>query len=1395
MNKLIKSVVFLAACSLVFAGCEKKNKKGSNDSSDQQSSQPSGSGDGGSGSGGSGDGGSSGGGQQGGGGDSGSQLLDDEITLTVADKVYDGQAIAVTATATSGRTATVSYTVQNNASEAFFTAPKDAGVYTVHASLDANETYKAATKDANFTISQKEVGLIWVSPANLTYDEQPKVPTVSASQVLEGDVVNVQASLKEGEDNINVGTFHFEATALDNPNYKLPENKVSDAFEITKANRPAQIIHLGEIPYKPNYDLSCNEFALPEGYSWATETAPGLIELNDLGKYSFKVLREGDANHYDLHTTADFTIVRGDPTTREGYAPIELAARYGEPLCTALMGYTPEYIEGWAFEDDPTQPINKISVGDNHPTYKMSYNCGDPHYFVKEHIDITVVVGKGEDNITDFSAEDKVYDGNAFVPMIPTMEEITDVSYEYYEQSDTEHSAPLAGAPKDVGDYTVVAVSQASDHYDVSAAGADFSITQAVGEISFKSSMATEYATVEDWKAVTESSMYDYNGEHSKVKFRYNSSFNFLSWNSLKPTTAGTWYVKVMGDDDNFTACEAVTQVVVGSAKPGYDLTKFAWTNIGSFNKDYDGAACPTPSLTYNSVGLAPADVTIHWQLEGESTWNLFSDDVVNAGKYKFRFIIAENEDFHTVTLYYDVEINKIDPRSNTTLSSYETPDYFGVHYGEHLSDLVADEGYLPKPGGKWYFKDDLDTSVGPVGTSTFQMRYEPDDKVNFLTIDPIDITFAVGKATAQQAIPKNLSYPINTSVRNIPLPPEFTWTYSYSTVSNVALGWTSLPAKCNPSDNVDCAPNTNVSIPILATAGKRSASMQSRWQNGVWNAPIKVEYDGDPITYIVEPNAGHSQNALTNYDLALTYGPYETAPYTVEFKLQSENDVNYSTLIPSEPGEYNVRLSVEEYGKYLGIVFVGEFSIVYPDPVYRYVDTVENKTYQFWIDSTTSSQTTGHVDVFPFIDKSVEELRDYNPDEVLRMEEHKEYDDFLETKLLTCIDTTEYAVQVQFTADLENGQYVLTKLGPMVVQYAEVYEWVDDSDPGNPVEMVQEILYFTMDGPIFDHLCGDGYYGPKEDYDPSAKEVDSLNTMFIWYEYEGYVFVHRPYDSWLYIYEITGDNLVTYVEPLALWNGEYVYQTGYGIGILFELGDDLYISFTESGWDPSNIENYSYYSSIPCDLTDVEDEDTHEVTTVLSYYVEYDGYYDWVIADHEMYARYEVDFVDYTVVNTNGYVFYQATYPTHIETKMYDGDNYVYYLMTTYDEETQTWYCSYEDYAGNLQTLIYQVSPDNPAEVYQLFGNIVISGQYTYIDMINPDDENTWVYEHYYLYAYDSGIVIWYEGNTPAEHPATDPYYWYDFGEYDEETHTLTMTDGYQYTYENGVFTEVSMI
>ena len=130
--------------------------------------------------------------------------------------------------------ASISYSYESSEYAASSTAPTNAGVYEVTAIFTMEVGYASvAPKTATLTINPREVGLDWsaLTDADLVYSGTAKALTATATCLADGDSCTVTVELVG--DNINVGTFSYEATALSNANYKLPADVSSPEYTIT----------------------------------------------------------------------------------------------------------------------------------------------------------------------------------------------------------------------------------------------------------------------------------------------------------------------------------------------------------------------------------------------------------------------------------------------------------------------------------------------------------------------------------------------------------------------------------------------------------------------------------------------------------------------------------------------------------------------------------------------------------------------------------------------------------------------------------------------------------------------------------------------------------------------------------------------------------------------------------------------------------------------------------------------------------------------------------------------------------------------------------------------------------------------------------------------------------
>lgn len=118
-------------------------------------------------------------------------------------------------------------------------APVDAGDYTVTIAVKETAHYTAAETSLDFTIAKKPVTLEWTCSdrengtglSRMTYNGKPNVFTAKATNVIEGDSVNVTRVVYNGTTTGNVkytdsadapkeaGAFVVKAVEVDNPNY------------------------------------------------------------------------------------------------------------------------------------------------------------------------------------------------------------------------------------------------------------------------------------------------------------------------------------------------------------------------------------------------------------------------------------------------------------------------------------------------------------------------------------------------------------------------------------------------------------------------------------------------------------------------------------------------------------------------------------------------------------------------------------------------------------------------------------------------------------------------------------------------------------------------------------------------------------------------------------------------------------------------------------------------------------------------------------------------------------------------------------------------------------------------------------------------------------------------
>ncbi len=172
-----------------------------------------------------------------------------------------------------------------------------------------------------FTIGQLEAVLAW-SNTTLAYDGNPKAPTVTVSNLVEGDVCTVTLTIDgenatETEDvktAVNVGSYTATATALSNANYKLPTDEADRKCDFTIASSIVFSISINGWTYggSPNDPVATGNDNRTVTYAYKVKDAADVTYSETVptkaGNYTVKGTIAAEGDYAESVATADFTI-------------------------------------------------------------------------------------------------------------------------------------------------------------------------------------------------------------------------------------------------------------------------------------------------------------------------------------------------------------------------------------------------------------------------------------------------------------------------------------------------------------------------------------------------------------------------------------------------------------------------------------------------------------------------------------------------------------------------------------------------------------------------------------------------------------------------------------------------------------------------------------------------------------------------------------------------------------------------------------------------------------------------------------------------------------------------------------------------------------------------------
>ena len=299
----------------------------------------------------------------------------------------------------------------------------------------------------------------------------------------------------------------------------------------------------------------------------------------------------------------------------------------------------------------------------------------------------------------------------------------------------------LTGTTLDAGTYKVKLVIAENDNYEdgeweseefiVAKAGS--SVTGAPTAISGLIYDGTEQELIEDGSTDDGTMVYSLDG---------------TNWDEDIPTGIGagtyTVYYKIVGDDNHNDTEPATITVEIAMATPTADNFIFTEPNDLTYTGGAKAAdvVFDTQDNTLSGIG----DITVKYYSDENRVYEV---EPVDAGTYYVGIVVDEGDNYNAVsTVLYDEDWTfTIEKADLVIYEDYTVPTGLTATYGQTLADVIIEnpEGNI---AGTWTWEDELDTLVGGAGEQTFCATFTPEDTTNYNTIENVEITLTVNKAS-----------------------------------------------------------------------------------------------------------------------------------------------------------------------------------------------------------------------------------------------------------------------------------------------------------------------------------------------------------------------------------------------------------------------------------------------------------------------------------------------------------------------------------------------------------------------------------------------------------------------------------------------------------------------
>ena len=416
----------------------------------------------------------------------------------------------------------------------------------------------------------------------------------------------------------------------------------------------------------------------------------------------------------------------------------------------------------------------------------------------------------------------------------------------------------------------------------------------------------------------------------SDVTFEYKlSTEDDGAYTTTVPTEVGSYAVRVsIQETESYNS---------GTAVFYFRITDVEISNKDSLSKTYDRNPITAPTITYYTTSGLMED-----QVPYRTTYYLASDLTkpleyvpVDTGDY---LVVVSTEDGKIASAYFT--ISKMTP-------TYVVPEIFRIgnppimDYEQSLSTIMPNytcsyEYYEDNTliySGKFAWMNPDDEPVYTDGWKTFYLKFVPDPEYinNYEVVEYIPVTIDIHKLRAVAPTNIEVEYGIPLNRQSGVLPSGWDWqNLSVSSTTFYNLGEAQVYLKFT-ADDPRFAPTSNVEATITVVKARRDIEL----------VIDEVYYEDETDTYYL----GYGFPVLAEVH---QNGHNITNISIIEYKLKGAADSTYTTNIPSERGEYIVRVSAIEGEFYL--YTTKEFSLVITSGITfdYYVDASEQKIYIF---------------------------------------------------------------------------------------------------------------------------------------------------------------------------------------------------------------------------------------------------------------------------------------------------------------------------------------------------------------------------------------------------------------------------------------------------------------